>query len=420
MDAHETHAKYNIAETCCASISISDLLSLSENPDTTTSPIPTTEKLTYGPIRGSSPLRTNLSSLYSARSSTPLTEENILITPGAIAANFLVLYSLLSPGDHVICHYPTYSQLYQIPRSLGADVSLWKADPTKKWQLDTSTLKSLIRPNKTKLLILNNPNNPTGSIIPRQTLEEILDLAKEHGIVVLSDEVYRPIFHSLAPSDASFPPSAVNVLPSYPNVVVTGSMSKAYALAGIRVGWIATRSRGLMERFAETRHFTTISVSQLDEAVAAAALSEHCIHALLARNIHLAKTNLALLEEFVEGHTWACSWVKPVAGTTALVRFSRNGKPVDDVGFCEKLLVKTGVLVVPAERCFEDRFQGAEADRDGEGEQVGNGDEGGFAGCVRVGFVCETEVLREALGELRRFMEDEFDTVPVLSKKKEG
>ena len=194
MDNHETTAKYNMAETCAASISIGDLLELAEKHEGV-SPVPTSLKLTYGMIRGSDTLRANLAGLYSARTLCPMSKDHILVTPGAIAANFLVLYALVSPGDHVICHYPTYEQLYNVPSSLGADVSLWKADPSKRWQLDVEEMKGMIK-SSTKMIILNNPNNPTGAIIPKQTLEDIISLAREKSLIILSDEVYRPLFHS--------------------------------------------------------------------------------------------------------------------------------------------------------------------------------------------------------------------------------
>ena len=151
MDAYETTAKFNIAETCAASISIEDLQKLSESKSKNVIDLST--KLVYGEIRGSENLRANLSRLYSAKTANPLPSDNILITPGAIAANFLLLYTLIEKGDHVICHYPTYQQLYTVPASLGADVSLWKAQEDKKWQLDIQELKDLIRPN-TKMIII--------------------------------------------------------------------------------------------------------------------------------------------------------------------------------------------------------------------------------------------------------------------------
>lgn len=151
MDTHETTAKYNIAETCIASISINDLQALSKdanvqlwNPST---------KLTYGSIRGSLELRSNVAKLYSSGATSPLSEQDILITPGAIAANLTVLYALLRRGDHVICHYPTYQQLYDVPASLGAEVSLWRAREDRGWELEIEELKELIRPN-TRMIII--------------------------------------------------------------------------------------------------------------------------------------------------------------------------------------------------------------------------------------------------------------------------
>lgn len=156
MDKYETTCKYNVAETCCASISIDELCSLSEKKDIKPTDILDTSAIQhYGEIRGSSALRNNLSRLYSSKVGTPLPKDNILITPGAIAANHLVLYALVGPGDHVICHYPTYQQLYQVPRSLGAEVDLWRSNADKNWLPDIDELKAMVTPN-TKLIILKS------------------------------------------------------------------------------------------------------------------------------------------------------------------------------------------------------------------------------------------------------------------------
>lgn len=151
MDHYETDAKYNIAETCCAPVSIEDLKEFSD--DKSLSPLDLSVKLSYGSIRGSNRLRETLANLYSAKASTPLPADNVLITAGAIQANFMLLYALVGPGDHVICHYPTYQQLYSVPESLGAEVSLWKSKEAEGWTLDVEELKGLIRPN-TKLIII--------------------------------------------------------------------------------------------------------------------------------------------------------------------------------------------------------------------------------------------------------------------------
>ncbi|CAO2657426.1 Nn.00g035520.m01.CDS01 [Neocucurbitaria sp. VM-36] len=384
MDAYETKCKYNIAETCCASISIDQLRELSE--DKNRQVFDTSKILDYGAIRGSEELRNNLARLYSAKVTNPLSPDNILTTPGAIQANYLTAYALVGPGDHVICHYPTYQSLYEVPKQLGAEVSLWKATPENAWIPPIDDLKALIKPN-TKLIIINNPNNPTGAILKKSFLQQLVDIASEQNITILSDEVYRPLFHSISPIDKDFPPSLLSM--GYTNAIVTGSMSKAYSLAGIRIGWIASRSPQLIESIAQARHYTTISVSHFDEQVAAYALHPSTVHNLLARNVQLAKANLALLEKFVLKNEDECEWVKPVAGTTAFIRFHREGKPVDSVDFCKKLLEKTGVLFVPGSQAFGDEWKGY----------------------VRVGFVNQTDVVKEGLDEAARFVRRNLEDV---------
>ncbi|KAG0645439.1 Aspartate aminotransferase [Hyphodiscus hymeniophilus] len=381
MDKYEVLPEVlNIAETCAASISLEDLESLCEDPNIEP-PLKaiSSTKLTYGPIRGSNALRERLASLYSARISSPLPSSNILITPGAIAANFLLLYTLISPGDHVICVYPTYQQLYSVPESLGAEVSLWKLRKGKKYIPDVSELEGLVKEN-TKMIIINNPNNPTGSTIPKYVLQNLVDFASKRDIIILSDEVYRPLFHGVSPVDPDFPPSLISM--GYSKTIVTGSMSKAYSLAGIRVGWIASRDSSIVEAVAAARDYTTISVSQLDDQVASYALSGSVLHAILKRNINLAKTNVALLETFVNEHSSICSWVKPTGGTTAFIKFEQNRKAVDDVKFCIDVIEKTKVMFLPGSKCFGEEFKGF----------------------VRIGFVCETAVLQEALKKLGDFL----------------
>lgn len=305
-------------------------------------------KLTYGAIRGSEKLRGLVASLFEGETAASLSGENVLITQGAILANFLLLYTLIGPGDHVVCVYPTYQQLYGVPKSLGAEVSLWKLKEDHGFVPDVTELESLVKSN-TKMIILNNPNNPTGATIPKAALSYVVEFARARDIIVLCDEVYRPLYHSL-PSEADMPPSILSF--GYDKTISTGSMSKAWALAGIRLGWIASRDKGIIDAIAAARDYTTISVSQLDDQVASFALSDAVRPALRKRNLELARTNLALLEKFVEEHKGVCSWVKPTAGTTAFLHFTDGGKPVDDAKFCIDVLDKTKVMFVPGSKCF--------------------------------------------------------------------
>ena len=222
-------------------------------------------------------------------------------------------------------------------------------------------------------------------------MEQIVDVAQEHDLYILSDEVYRPLFHSISPMDKDFPPSILSL--AYPKAIATGSLSKAYALAGIRTGWIASRFREVIDSCANARDYTTISVSHIDDQIATFALDPSCIHGLLGRNIKLAKTNLEILAKFIGEHRGICNWIMPVAGTTAFVKFSREGRPVDDVEFCKTLQEKTGVMFCPGSRCFGEEFKGY----------------------VRMGYVCETGVLSEGLAELRGFLRNKYQGVPLAA-----
>ncbi|KAK3694537.1 pyridoxal phosphate-dependent transferase [Podospora appendiculata] len=382
MDRYETTlGVINIAETCAASVSIDDLVCMCDD-KAAPGPLASSRTMTYGAIRGSQVLRQRVACLFDRASPTPLPAQNVIITQGAIMANFLLVYTLIGPGDHVVCVYPVYQQLYDVPKSLGAEVSLWKLKEEDGYIPNMDDLVTLVKPN-TKLIVINNPNNPTGSTIPKLALEKIVFFAKARGIMILSDEVYSPLYHSL-PEGQEAPPSILAL--GYEKTVATGSMSKAYALAGLRLGWIASRDKGILDAVAAARDYTTISVSQLDDQVAAYALSPSILPSLLKRNMALAQTNLALLSAFVDKHSSVCSWTKPTAGTTALLQFKNEGTPVDDVQFALDVLNKKNILFVPASLCF------------GLGKD--------FKGCVRIGYACETGVLQEGLEGLEQYVNE--------------
>jgi aspartate/methionine/tyrosine aminotransferase len=163
-------------------------------------------------------------------------------------------------------------------------------------------------------------------------------------------------------------------------------MSKGYALAGIRVGWIATRDKSIMSAIMSARDYTTISVSQIDDQIAAYALSPEVRPSLVKRNIDLARTNAKILKKFIEQYKSVCSWIEPKAGTTAFVKFQdRSGQPVDDTQLCLDLLKKANILLVAGSKCFG-------GDKD-------------FKGYVRMGYVCETDVLVAGLRELGAYID---------------
>ncbi|RBR27118.1 uncharacterized protein FIESC28_00091 [Fusarium coffeatum] len=352
MDEYETTpGVLNVAETCAASVSIDDLVGMCTDAKTP-GPIDTSIKLTYGAIPGSPLLRERIAAICS-NEDTRLAAEDVVVAQGAIGANFLALYSI------------------------GAEVTLWKLKEEENCVPNTDELADMIQKN-TKMIIINNPNNPTGVPIPNSVLKRIAQIAQEKDIILFSDEVYRPLFHGGASGEMEVPQPATTL--GYEKSIVTGSMSKGYALAGIRVGWIASKDKSIISAVMAARDYTTISVSQIDDQIARYALSPAVLPSLVDRNLTLARTNSRLVKEFIARYKSVCSWVEPTAGTTAFVRFSKDGKPVNDVDFCLDLLRKHNVLLVAGSKCF-----GSDED---------------FKGYVRMGYVCETEVLVEGLKRL--------------------
>ncbi|KAK8149221.1 hypothetical protein G3M48_007751 [Beauveria asiatica] len=368
----------NLADTYACPISIDDLTNLSTEDDG--GPLTTSSKLGYGSANGSSELRQSVAQLASGAGTT-LTEDDVIITQGAISANFLVLYALLGPTDHAICVYPVYPQLYAVPETFGAQVSFWRLKEENGYVPNVQDLHSIFQRN-TKMIILNNPNNPTGAVIPEPVLRSIIEIARARNIIVFSDEVYRPLFHE--PDNAPPPITAFG----YARTLSTGSMSKSLSLPGIRIGWVASPDRSLIAACAARRDLTTISVSQVDDQIATYALSEAVRPALLRRNVTLARRNRALVEAFAARHADRCRWVRPGGGTMAFLQFREptTGRPVDDEALCAEVADKSGVLLVPGSCGF------------GGGED--------WRGYVRLAYVCDTAVLEEALARLSAHLEE--------------
>lgn len=351
------------------------------------------EALSYGPIRGSPKLRELISDLYQPPpGSTTVTFDDILTTSGAISANHLVLDTLISPGDHVIVQYPTYGQLFLIPRRAGAEVSFWRQRQrdglSASWTLDIQELASLIRLD-TKLIILNNPSNPTGMVIPRYQLEEVVALAKSRGITIMSDEVFRPLFHS----HDEPPPSLLDL--GYERSIVVGSMSKAYALPGIRVGWVAMPSclrDSLLQQVVEARDYTTIAVSQLDQQVATAAMLPSVRENILARSKRICDKNVSVLRDWLDKHSERVSAMVPEgAGTGVIMLLGHDGHPIDDATFAATLAREEGVLAPPTGLCF-----GHESEHDAKPDLKGG---------LRIGVIMKEGLLEKGLMGISRLLE---------------
>ena len=184
MNEWETKCEWNLAETCVESLTIAELLDLVGKGDAAVSEI-LPLKMTYGAIEGSERLRNAISALYDSQM-----PEKIVVTHGTIGANMLVHRTLVAAGDRVVAVVPTYQQHYSIPASIGADVHTLNLREENGFLPDLDALRALVTPD-TKLIAINNPNNPTGALMDRAMLTKIAEIARSVGAWILCDEVYR-------------------------------------------------------------------------------------------------------------------------------------------------------------------------------------------------------------------------------------
>ena len=282
-------------------------------------------------------LRAEIAALYSTASA-----ENVITFTGAEEGIFLLMYAVLRAGDHAVVVWPAYQSLFEVARSIGADVTLVRLEPSD-WSLDPSAVLAAIRPT-TRLIVLNYPHSPTGALLSREAFDCLTSEAERRGITLLSDEVYR----YLELEARARLPAAIDV---GRRTISLGVMSKAFALAGLRLGWIATHDSGLLAALARLKDYTTICGSAPSEILALIALRarEH----VLARSARIIAANLPLLDEFLGRRPQQFSWVRPRGGSVAFPRLiAREPGAVDE--FCARLVEEEGVLLLPGSRFGHD------------------------------------------------------------------
>lgn len=356
MNAWETKCELNLAETCVASLTLAELMQMSG----TTQQMPSdlaAMTMTYGEIRGSTRLRGLVAGMFDGQG-----PQNVLITHGTIGANHMVYQTLVGAGDHVVAITPTYQQHTAIPRSLGAEVTEVALSEDQGWLPDWDAVAAAVTP-ATRVIALTNPNNPTGALIGRAGLKRLVEIARSVDAWVLCDEVYR----GTEQGDAV--PSIIEV---YDKGISTGSTSKAFSLAGLRLGWIVG-PEDLLDACEVHRDYTTISVGMVDDYFAAMALDAKDV--VLERSRQITRGNLTVLDTWIASEPKA-EYVKPLAGTTAFVRLNVDCTSYD---LCVALLKDTGVMFTP-------------------GSALGR------EGYVRIGFACAPDVLRQGLARVSEWL----------------
>ena len=326
MNRWEARCRYNLAETCVDSVTVAELLALAGLDPAGLAAELSPMRLDYGAIEGSGRLRAAIAALYGT-----VTPDRVLVAHGAIGANHLVYEALVEPGDVVVSVVPTYQQHVAVPESLGAEVRQVRLREAEGWRLDLDELADAAR--GAKLISITNPNNPTGALLDPDALARVAAIAGGQGAWILADEVYRGL-------DQDDPGTSESFADLYPRTIAVGSMSKAFSLAGLRLGWIVAPPE-VLAAISRHRDYSVISVGMVDDLLAALAL-EHA-GGMLRRNRAIVRANLATLDGWVAEEP-RISYVKPAAGTTALLRFDA---PMSSEQFCTRLVEAEGVLLVP-------------------------------------------------------------------------
>jgi aspartate/methionine/tyrosine aminotransferase len=317
---YEFTTRYMLSSSDCESRTIAELLAL--EPDAQ-------ERLHatwcgYTESEGALELRGAIAAIYDG-----IEPQDVIVASCAEEGIFLVYHALLRPGDHAIVETPCYESALEVARSTGAEIGEWRRRYEDGWAHDVDALESLIRPD-TRLLYVNQPHNPTGTLMDRATFERVAGL----GVRLFSDEVYRELEHD--PADRL--PAACEL---DDRAISLGSISKSYGLPGLRIGWLVTRDAALREAIMRLKDYTTICSSAPSEVLTALALRQR--GSLIARNHAIVEHNLPLLDAFFARHTDTFEWVRPAAGPIGFPRVNNAG---DVDALCERLAA-AGVLLLP-------------------------------------------------------------------------
>lgn len=362
MNEWEIGAVSNLAETCVDSLTVDELLDMSGRRDEVIGEM-IDLRLSYGDIKGSDELLDAIASLYRKQK-----RENVIVMNGGAAANFISMFTLVEPGDEVVSVYPTYQQLYSIPEAFGAKVKLLHLKQANGFLPDLDELASIVTP-KTKLICINNSNNPTGSLMDETMLGKIVDIARSADAWLHCDEVYRFMVHDPAKKIPS-------IADMYEKGVVSCSLSKCFALAGLRIGWLVGNESYIEEIFSR-RDYTTISCGRLDDLLGRIAIRNS--DKIFDRNLGIVRRAASMLDKWV-GSEKRIDYVKPQAGTTAFLHYDYN---LSSEEFCKRLYKKDGTFLLPG-KAFGDEF-----DR-----------------YLRIGYAYSPDVLEEGLAKVSAFLRE--------------
>jgi aspartate/methionine/tyrosine aminotransferase len=288
--------------------------------------------LGYPLSEGSLETRANIAAWYEGA-----TPGDVTVVNGGSEANFLVLWSLLEPGDRLAFMVPNYMQGWGLGRHLGAGTDTFKLKLRDgRWQLDLDHLRTAVGPT-TKVVMVCNPNNPTGSVLSEHEMDAVVAAAERVGAWIVADEIYRG---AEVATDLTTP----TFWGRYDKVVITSGLSKAFAMPGLRVGWIVAPP-DVIARVWEHHDYTTLTPSMVSDRLAALAMEPTVRDNIFARTRAIIRANLPRLEEWILGHPYF-SYVRPMAGAITYVKYDL---PIASSDLVERIRTEQSVLLVPGD-----------------------------------------------------------------------
>ena len=336
MSKHEQEVEYNLSESGVHPLRLEELLAF--RPEAQSEILRT--ELGYPHVNGIPRLRQTIAAMYGAGA----TAENVLVTVGAIEANYLATRMLLEPGDEIVVMLPNYMQVWGIARNSGYRVATFDLRADRGWEPDLGQLDEVVTAG-TRMIAVCNPNNPTGSILSAEAMDAIVAAARRAGAWILADEVYAGAERETDTQTPSFHGR-------YDKVIAVGSMSKAYGLPGLRVGW-AVGPTGAIDELWKLHEYTTLSATAISNHLAALALSPQVRPQILARSRGYIRSGFPVLERWAAEQEGLFELTPPGAAAIAFLRYHLE---IGSTELVDRLRMEKSVLVVPGDVFGMDRY----------------------------------------------------------------
>jgi aspartate/methionine/tyrosine aminotransferase len=356
QSTYENQVEFNLSESGVHPLTLGELVD-----DEASRAALLEEGLRYTQSNGTIPLREAIASLYPGA-----TPDQVQVTNGGSEANYITAWNLVEPGDEVVIMVPNYMQTWGLARAFGGAVRAWplvRGGASAKWAVDVERLAEIVT-DRTKLIILCNPNNPTGARVEAGDLDRIAAIADRHGAWILSDEIYRG-----AELDGRETPSMWG---RSERAIVTSGLSKAYGLPGLRIGWIAGPPT-LVANLWSYHDYTTISPGALSDVLARRALEPARRGRILARTRRILNENFPIIARWLDDQNGMFSYTPPDAGAIVYVQYQH---PINSTELVTRVRMEKSVLIVPGDHFGMDRY-------------------------LRIGYGDRTDYLKEGLGRLR-------------------